>query len=162
MTTWRVAALLLGINAVVFVVGVALSGASPGADRPGWLPPAWFRAAVPLIVAFGLWFGHRWAWGVGIVLCFVLLLWTGLASLVLALGGYFAGPGARSLPNYSLGHAHRDMAGSACFAPVAASACSEPPNKRLERAGGGSRRYCLWLDASRPAAALDGCGDNLE
>jgi len=96
MTTWRVAALLLAINAVVFVVGVALSGASPGADRPGWLPPAWFRAAVPLIVAFGLWFGHRWAWWVGIVLCFVLLLWTGLASLVLALGGYFAGPGAAS------------------------------------------------------------------
>ena len=96
MATWRAAAVLLAINAVVFVVGIALSGSGSDVDRPGWLPPAWFRAAVPLIVALGLWLGHRWAWWVGVVMCSALLLWTGLASLVLALGGYFGGEGAAS------------------------------------------------------------------
>ena len=96
MAMWRVAALLFAINAVVFVADIALRGTSPGVGRPGWLPPAWLRAAVPLVVAVGLWFGHRWVWWVGVVMCSALLVWTGLASLVLALGGYFAGEGAAS------------------------------------------------------------------
>jgi hypothetical protein len=96
MTTWRAAAVLLAINTVVFLLGIALAGSSAGADRPGWLPPVWFRAAGPLVIAAGLWLGYRWAWWLGVVMCSVLLLWTGLASLVLAFGGYFGGEGAAS------------------------------------------------------------------
>src|SRR6266581_8411446 len=94
MTTWRAAALLLAINSVVFVIGIALGGSSAGVDRPGWLPPVWFRAGSQLVVAVGLWLGHCWAWWVGFGICSVLLLWTGFASLVLAFGGYFGGEGA--------------------------------------------------------------------
>src|SRR5262245_22927774 len=94
MAIWGAAALLLGINALVFAIGIVLSGSSAGIDRPAWLPPSWIRAAVPVVVAAGLWLGHRWAWWVGVVMCVALLLWTGLASLVLGFGGYFAGEGA--------------------------------------------------------------------
>jgi hypothetical protein len=91
MTTWRAAALLLAINTTVFVIGIVFGGSSVGADRPGWLPPVWFRAAAPLVIAAGLWLGHRWAWWLAVVICAAELLWTGLASLVLTLGGYFGG-----------------------------------------------------------------------
>jgi hypothetical protein len=94
MATWRAAALLLVINAMVFVVGIALGGSSAGVDRPTWLPPVWFRAAAPLAVAVGLWLGHRWAWWGTVVICAVSLMWTGMASIVLTLGGYLAGEGA--------------------------------------------------------------------
>ena len=96
VTTWRAAAVLLVINTMVFVIGIALGGNSAGVDRPGWLPPVWFRAGAPLVVAGGLWLGHRWAWWVTVLMCSVLSLWTAFASLFLALGGYFAGEGAAS------------------------------------------------------------------
>jgi len=96
MATWRAAALLLAINTVVFVIGIALGGSSVGTGRPGWLPPVWFRAGVPLVIATGLWLGHRWAWWLAVFLCSTFLLWTGLASLMLAPGGYFGGQGAAS------------------------------------------------------------------
>lgn len=94
MTTWRVAAVLLAINTAVFVVGMAVAGSPTGPNRPAWLPPVWFRAGAPLVVAGGLWFGYRWTWWIAVAMCSVLLLWTGAASLVLALGGFFAGEGA--------------------------------------------------------------------
>jgi hypothetical protein len=96
VATWRAAALLLAINTVVFLTGIALGGTSAGGDRPAWLPPVWFRAGAPLLVAGGLWLGYRWAWWLAVVMCSVLLLWTGFASLFLALGGYFGGEGAAS------------------------------------------------------------------
>jgi hypothetical protein len=96
MTIWRAAAVLLAINAMVFVAGIAFGGATPDVERPRWLPPVWFRAAVPLAVAVGLWLGHRWAWWTAIVMCSVEALWTAFALLFLAVGGYFAGEGAAS------------------------------------------------------------------
>lgn len=93
MTAWRIAALMLIANTAVFVTGMAMGGSDAGLARPSWLPPVWIRAMVPLAVAGGLWFGHRWAWWATIVGCSVLLLWTGLASVVLGLGGYFTGEG---------------------------------------------------------------------
>jgi hypothetical protein len=91
MTAWRIAALMLVANTVVFVIGMAVGGSDAGTARPSWLPPVWLRATIPLAVAAGLWFGHRWAWWVAIVGCSVFLLWAGLASVVLGLGGYFTG-----------------------------------------------------------------------
>ena len=89
----RIAALLLVANTAVFIAGMLLRGAVAGANRPIWLLPIWLRAGFPLAVAVGLWFGHRWAWWVAVAMCAVLLLWTGLASIVLAFGGYFTGDG---------------------------------------------------------------------
>ena len=94
MTTLRIVALLLVANTVVFVTGVLGGGGSNGMERPSWLPPLWMRIGIPLTVAGGLWFGQQWAWWTAVVMCVGLLLWTGIASLVLALGGYFAGDGA--------------------------------------------------------------------
>jgi hypothetical protein len=96
MTTWRVAALLIVLNTTLFVIGMTIGGSNIGPDRPGWLPPVWFRIAAPLAVAGGLWFGHRWAWWIAIAMSAVLILWMGSASLVLAFGGYFTGQGAAS------------------------------------------------------------------
>src|SRR5260370_24650961 len=72
---------------------MALGGGSAGAERPAWLPPLWFRGAAPLVVAAGLWLGHRWAWGLGVGMCSMFILWAGFTSLVLVLGGYFGGGG---------------------------------------------------------------------
>ena len=94
MTSWRMAALLLALNTLVFLSGMAVGGSSVGADRPSWLPPVWFRAGAPLVIAAGLWLGYRWAWWLALMMCSVFLLWTGLASLVLGFGGYFVGEGA--------------------------------------------------------------------
>ena len=90
MTTLRIVALLLVANTAVFVVG-ALGGAnSHGIQRPIWLPPLWIRTAIPLAVAGGLWFEQRWAWWIAVAMCAGLLLWIGVASFVLTLGGYFS------------------------------------------------------------------------
>lgn len=89
----RIVALLLVVNTAVFVAGMAFGGAVAGADRPIWLPPVWLRAGIPLAVAVGLWFGNRWARWVAAAMCTVHLLWAGIASIVLTLGGYFTGDG---------------------------------------------------------------------
>lgn len=94
MTIWRAAAVLLAINAMMFVIGIAFGGATPDVERPRWLPPVWLRAGVPLAVAAGLWLGHRWAWWSAVVMCSVLLLWTAFVLFFLVVGGYFAGEGA--------------------------------------------------------------------
>jgi hypothetical protein len=94
MTTWRTAALLLALNTVVFFIGIAVGGSRAGVDRPSWLPPVWFRAGAPLLIAAGLWLGYRWAWWLAVVRCSLLLLWIGVASLILAFGGYFVAEGA--------------------------------------------------------------------
>ena len=93
MTTLRIAAVLLVANTVVFVVGVVRGGGGAGVERPFWLPPMWIRAGFPLAVAGGLWFDQPWAWWVAVAMCSGLLVWSGTASLVLALGGYFTGDG---------------------------------------------------------------------
>ena len=94
MVIWRTAAVVLALNTAVFVIGMALGGGSAGAERPAWLPPVWFRGAAPLVVAAGLWLGHRWAWWLGVVMCSMFILWAGFTSLVLVLGGYFGAEGA--------------------------------------------------------------------
>ena len=94
MTTLRVVALLLVANTVIFVAGVLAGGGSHGVNRPFWLPPLWIRAGIPLAVAGGLWFGAEWAWWVGVAMTAGLLAWMGVASFVLALGGYFTKAGA--------------------------------------------------------------------
>jgi len=94
-TTPRVVALLLVANTVAIVAGaLALGGTSThGIQRPIWLPPLWLRSTIPLAVAGGLWFEERWAWWIAVTMCAGLLLWTGVASFLLALGGYFSGDG---------------------------------------------------------------------
>lgn len=89
----RIAALLLAVNSIVLVAGV-VTGGSMGAKRPWWVPSVWIRAGVLLVVAGGLWYGQPWAWWIAVAMCVGLLLWTGIASVVLALGKYFAGEGA--------------------------------------------------------------------
>ncbi len=68
--------------------------ARAGVERPFWFLPLWIRAGIPLAVAGGLWFGQRWAWWIAVTMCAGLLLWIGVASFVLALGGYFTKEGA--------------------------------------------------------------------
>ncbi len=94
MTTLRIAAMLLVANTVIFVAAVLGGGGSQGVKRPFWLAPLWIRAGVPLAVAGGLWFDQEWAWWVGVAMTAGLLAWMGVASFVLALGGYFTKPGA--------------------------------------------------------------------
>ena len=94
MTTLRIVALLLAANTAVFVVGVLGGVGSAGVERPFWFLPLWIRAGIPLAVAGGLWFGQRWAWWIAVTMCAGLLLWIGVASFVLALGGYFTKEGA--------------------------------------------------------------------
>ena len=94
MTTLRIVAMLLVANTAIFVAGVLGGGGSHGVKRPFWLPPLWIRAGVPLAVAGGLWLGQEWAWWVAVAMSAGLLVWTGVASFVLALGGYFTKPGA--------------------------------------------------------------------
>jgi hypothetical protein len=94
MTTLRVAAIFLVANTVIFVAGVLGGGGSDGVKRPFWLPPLWIRAGIPLAVAGGLWFGQQWAWWVAVAMTAGLLVWIGVASFVLALGGYFTKDGA--------------------------------------------------------------------
>ena|SRR5438046_1439246 len=94
MTTLRIVAVLLGANTIVFVIGVLGGGGSGGIERPWWLPSLWIRAAIPLAVAGGLWFGQPWAWWLAVAMCAGLLIWSGIASFVLALGGYFTQDGA--------------------------------------------------------------------
>ena len=89
----RIAAVLLAVNSVVLVIGV-ITGGGMGAKRPWWVPSIWIRAGLPLVVAGGLWYGQAWAWWTAIAMCVGLLLWTGIASVVLAFGRYFAGDGA--------------------------------------------------------------------
>ena len=94
MTTPRIVALLLVANTIVVVAGVLSGGGSRGMERPSWLLAIWIRTGVPLAVAGGLWLGQQWAWWAAVAMCAGLLLWTGIASFVLALGGYFSGKGA--------------------------------------------------------------------
>jgi hypothetical protein len=94
MTTLRVVAMLLVANSVILVAGVLGGGGSRGSRRPIWISPLWIRAGVPLAVAGGLWFGQEWAWWAGVAMTAGLLAWMGVASFVLALGGYFTMPGA--------------------------------------------------------------------
>ena len=94
MTTLRLVAMLLVANTVVFVIGILSAGGSAGIERPFWLPPRWIRAGIPLAVAGGLWFGQRWAWWSAVAMCAGMLVWSGVATFVLALGGYFTEDGA--------------------------------------------------------------------
>jgi hypothetical protein len=94
MTTLRIVAMLLVANTVIFVAGVLGGGGSHGVKRPFWLPPLWIRAGIPLAVAGGLWFGQEWASWIAVAMCAGLLIWSGVASFVLALGGYFTKTGA--------------------------------------------------------------------
>ncbi len=94
MTRLQIAALLLVANTAVFIVGVLGGGGNAGIERPFWLPPLWIRAGIPLAVAAGLWFAQRWAWWIAVAMCGGELLWIGVASFVLALGGYFTEEGA--------------------------------------------------------------------
>jgi len=94
MMTPRIAAVLLVANTAVVVVGVLSAGGSVGIERPFWLPPLWVRAVIPLAVAGGLWLGKRWAWWIAVTMCGGELLWVGVASVIVALGGYFTGGGA--------------------------------------------------------------------
>ncbi len=96
MTTLRMVAVLLVANTVIFVAGVLGGGGSDGVKRPFWLPPLSIRAGIPLVVAGGLWFGQPWAWWIAVPMCAGLLIWSGIASFVLALGGYFTEDGAAS------------------------------------------------------------------
>jgi hypothetical protein len=96
MTTLRIVAVLLVANTVMFVAGVLGGGGSKGVQRPSWLPPLWIRAGIPLAGAGGLWFGQQWAWWIAVAMCAGLLIWSGIASFVLALGGYFTEDGAAS------------------------------------------------------------------
>jgi hypothetical protein len=89
MTTLRIVAVLLATNTVILVAGVLGGGGTGGVKRPFWLPPLWIRAGIPLSVAGGLWFGQQWAWWIAVAMCAGLLIWSGIASFVLALGGYF-------------------------------------------------------------------------
>ncbi len=82
------------MNAAVLVAGVLAGGDGPATEGPTWLPPLWLRSSILLVVAAGLWFGQRWAWWCGVVICSGLVLWSGLAMLLLGLGGYFTGEGA--------------------------------------------------------------------
>ena len=86
--------MLLVVNTVMVVVGVLGGGGSDGVKRPLWLPPLWIRAGIPLAVAGGLWFGQEWAWWLAVAMSAGLLVWIGVASFVLALGGYFTKAGA--------------------------------------------------------------------
>lgn len=94
LTTPRIVAMLLVANTVILVTGVLKGGGSAGIKRPFWVAPLWIRVGLPLAVAGGLWYGQQWAWWTAVAMCLGLLLWSGIASLVLALGGYFAGVGA--------------------------------------------------------------------
>src|SRR5947208_1253115 len=94
MTTLRIVAGLLVANTIVLVIGVLVGGGSAGIDRPWWLPSVWIRAAIPLAVAGGLWFGQPWAWWLAVAMCAGLLIWIGIASIALAPGGYFTEDGA--------------------------------------------------------------------
>ena len=94
MTTPRIVALLLVANTIVVVAGILSGGGSRGIERPSWLPSIPVRTGIPLAVAVGLWFGQQWAWWAAVTMCAGLLLWIGIASFVLALGGYFSGEGA--------------------------------------------------------------------
>jgi len=94
LTTSRIVALLLVATIVILVAGVLKGGGSAGIKRPSWFPPLWVRVALPLAVAGGLWSGQQWAWWTAVAMCLGFLIWSGTASLVLALGGYFAGAGA--------------------------------------------------------------------
>lgn len=93
LTIPRIAALLLIANSVVLLTGV-ISRGTRGVDRPWWVPSIWIRVGIPIAVAGGLWYGQPWAWWTAVAMCVVLLLWTGIASLLLVPGGYFAGDGA--------------------------------------------------------------------
>ena len=86
--------MLLVANTVILVTGILKGAGSAGIERPFWVAPLWIRVGLPLAVAGGLWYGQQWAWWTAVGMCVGLLLWSGIASFVLALGGYFAGVGA--------------------------------------------------------------------
>ncbi|PYR23116.1 MAG: hypothetical protein DMF98_19140 [Acidobacteria bacterium] len=96
MTTLRVVAILLVANTVILVAGVLGRGGSVDVKRPFWVPPLWIRVGIPLAVAGGLWFGQQWSWWIAVAMCGGLLIWSGIASFVLAVGGYFTEDGAAS------------------------------------------------------------------
>jgi hypothetical protein len=96
MTTLRIVAVLLVANTAVLVMGVLGAGSSAGIERPLWRPSIWIRAGITLAVAGGLWFGQQWAWWIAVAMCAGLLIWSGIASFVLALGGYFTKDDAAS------------------------------------------------------------------
>ena len=83
-----IAALLIVANTAIFLAGV-LGHPPSGIARPFWLPPVWVRASIPLVVAMGLWFGQSWAWWPAVVMSAGLLAWMGIATSMLALGGFF-------------------------------------------------------------------------
>ena len=94
MTAFQAAAILLTVNAVISVLGVRAFGtrsSEAAIRRPAWLPPLWVRAAVTLTIAAGLWFSEPWAWWMAIAISAAMILWTAVASLLLALGGFFRG-----------------------------------------------------------------------
>lgn len=93
LTTPRIAGLLLVVNSVVLVTGI-ISARTGGMARLFWLPSMWIRVGIPLAVAGGLWYGQQWAWWTAVAMCVGLVLWAGISTLVLALGGYFVGQGA--------------------------------------------------------------------
>lgn len=88
----RIAAILLAANAVILVLGVLTAGGRPQGtpERPAWLPPLWLRAAIPLVVALGLWFGQPWAWWIAVPMSALMLAWSALSVSMLALGGFFS------------------------------------------------------------------------
>ena len=94
MSAPQIAALLLIANSAVLVVGMRGSGPMSGNHRPGWLPPRWVRAGIPVIVAAGLFLDQTWAWWVGVVICGSFVLLHAFAGPVLAHGGFFRGTGA--------------------------------------------------------------------
>ena len=94
MMALRIAAALLAVNALVFLAGLQRGGDTQDMVRPSWLPPLWLRAAIPLVIAGGLWPGHRWAWWLAGVLCSFDVLVIGLASSMLIPTGYFTGEGS--------------------------------------------------------------------
>ena len=101
MTAHRIAAMLLAANAIVTIIGSVGGGGNGQIERPMWLPSIWTRVAIPLIVGLGLWLGQRWAWWLAVAMCTGLLLWAGVASLMLTRGGFFTEAGATATDRVS-------------------------------------------------------------
>jgi hypothetical protein len=89
MTAPQLAALLIVANTSIFLAGRFGLPPSLGTARPSWLPPVWVRAALPLAVAGALWSGQSWAWWAAVAMSAGMLSWMGIASCLLALGGFF-------------------------------------------------------------------------
>jgi len=89
MTAVQTAALLIVANTSIFLAGRFGLRPSLGIPRPFWIPSVWVRSALPLAVAGGLWFGHSWVWWAAVAMSAGMLAWMGIASCLLALGGFF-------------------------------------------------------------------------